>query len=1381
MTYHPQSRSIASIHAEWLSLLDSSGPFLSVDVLTSTDGFRQGLPQSSDSADRRRDLSNYYEQWLTSTSHRKPDNGIERAWFRVVIEDVLEWGSFALDGQAIPPGLTHTDPGTHESVGPDVVFRDDDGKVRLLVQRYPAAQSLNEDVPGSRWLASPAARLVTLLQHTGVRLGMVTNGAQWLLVNASSGEQPGFATWFTNLWFEELATLDAFRALLGVERFVGVPTDQSLEAMLQRSAEELAGVTTTLGYQVRQAIELLVEGIDREDADRNGALLEGVPDEQVYEASISVMMRLVFLLFAEDQQPPLIGGNNLAYEQHYAVSNLIQSLEEVEEEVLEQRRDAWPRLLATFRLVHAGSDHDQMRQPAYGGSLFDPDRFPFLEGREPRTSWSETAAQPLPINNRTVLHMLQAIQFLELKRNQGRQRISFRALDVEQIGHVYEQLLEHTARRASGHVLGLAGSMNKGVRNEPEVELADLEAWHAQGDSTLLKHFKDLTGRSEAALKNLLATEPDLLTLPALRTALGSEEVLQRALPFTALVRTNRAGRPTIIRPGGLYVTSGSDRSSTGAHYTPRSLTEPIVQYTLEPLVYDGPADGKPREEWKLHPPKALLSLNICDPAMGSGAFLVQACRWLAERLVESWNQVAREFETVDSHGGEPLRIVPDGSLSRGNPTDELLPADQTERLAIARRLVADHCLYGVDVNPLAVDMAKLSLWLVTLQANRPFTFLDHRLRCGDSLLGSANLDHLRHWSLAGQPDSRSYAQTSWFNQQVRGAIERGIEFHRRIEDTPVADVHDIERQAALHRQAEQVMDVISLGADLLVGSALVDDKKRRDPVRKDLQVRYSVQMDALQGISKLTPEAQKPVFAGLQSLREKADNLLGRKRPFHWPLEFPEIFVDSSTHNAPGGFSAIVGNPPFLGGKKITGALGVPFRDYLVEFIGNGVKGNADLCAYFLLRVGQLVHRNGQMGVLATNTIAQGDTREVGLDQLAAAGFSVLQAIQSEKWPGAAALEVAHLWLRNGGWNGGHTLDHQPVQGITPYLTPPGRAAGTPHRLAANASKSFIGSLVLGTGFVLEPEEALVMIERDPRNRDVLFPYLNGEDLNSRPDQSPSRWVINFRDWPLERAMGYAEPFQIVLERVKPERDKLGLKADATAKGYARLWWQYGRKGLDLYRTIAGLDRVLVRAQVSKTHAMVFFEPGIVFSMMVIPIALSGWSDFAALQSSFHERWTNQHASSLKGDQRYTPTDCFENFTRPVTTSETTQAGQRYYHARQAILTDRQIALTPLYNAFNDPGHLAQDLRQLRELHRELDCTVSAAYGWDDLDLEHGFHETKQGERFTISDAARREVLDRLLELNHQRYAEEVTQGLHEKGARGKAKWKSAAQKSLL
>lgn len=398
-----------------------------------------------------------------------------------------------------------------------------------------------------------------------------------------------------------------------------------------------------------------------------------------------------------------------------------------------------------------------------------------------------------------------------------------------------------------------------------------------------------------------------------------------------------------------------------------------------------------------------------------------------------------------------------------------------------------------------------------------------------------------------------------------------------------------------------------------------------------------------------------------------------------------------------------------------------------------------------------------GLCGLLATNTIAQGDTREVGLDQMVDSGWSIIRAIPSRKWPGAASLEVARVWLIYGIWCSPCVLDEKLTEAITTFLVSQGSNRGNPYSLIANKGIVFKGHNVQGMGFVLDQEEAYSLLAKDLRNQNVLFPLLNGEDLNSRYDQSPSRWVINFHDWPLEQAETYPDCMEIVRTRVKPERDL------NNRQSRREQWWKYGdyAKGLEL--AITDMKRVLVRAQVSKNHAPVFIEPEITFSNMTIVFALDANKDFSVIQSHIHEVWVNEYSSTLETRQRYTPSDCFETFPFPQNMSGLDDIGERYYTHRQSIILARQEGLTKTYNRFHDPQEKTEDIVTLRELHREMDKAVAKAYGWDDLKLEHGFHETKQGLRYTISEAARREVLDRLLLVNHQRHEEEVRAGLFE------------------
>ena len=289
----------------------------------------------------------------------------------------------------------------------------------------------------------------------------------------------------------------------------------------------------------------------------------------LYESALTVMMRLVFLFCAEERE--LIPSKPFpVYEQNYSVSTICKQLREMAdqhgEELLERRFDAWPRLLAAFRAVYGGLAHDDAHMPAYGGSLFDPDRFPFLEGRKAGTTWREAEANPLPVDNRTVLHLLEALQLLQVKVPGGgpaeARRLSFRALDIEQIGHVYEGLLDHTARRATEPYLGLAGTRDK----EPEIPLAELERLAAKGEDDLLKFLKDETGRSLPALKKGLQRRDRRPARPPLPHRLPG-----RRGPVGAGAAVRRAGAARHVRlpgrhPAGERLRHGGDRPALQRH-----------------------------------------------------------------------------------------------------------------------------------------------------------------------------------------------------------------------------------------------------------------------------------------------------------------------------------------------------------------------------------------------------------------------------------------------------------------------------------------------------------------------------------------------------------------------------------------------------------------------------------------------------------------------------------------------------------------------------------------------------------------------------------------------------------------------------------------------
>jgi hypothetical protein len=299
------------------------------------------------------------------------------------------------------------------------------------------------------------------------------------------------------------------------------------------------------------------------------------------------------------------------------------------------------------------------------------------------------------------------------------------------------------------------------------------------------------------------------------------------------------------------------------------------------------------------------------------------------------------------------------------------------------------------------------------------------------------------------------------------------------------------------------------------------------------------------------------------------------------------------------------------------------------------------------------------------------------------------------------------------------------------------------------NEAKSFIGSYVLGMGFTMEPGAAQQLIAHNARNSDCLFPYLNGEDLNTHPEQQASRWVINFFDWPLERAEQYLELIEIVRRLVKPERDNL-----KRARRRER-WWIYGENTPGLYSTLRPLRCMLLRARVSELHMMHLSTNGWVYSDQVVAFAFDDHYHFALLQSDVHEAWVRRNASTMRTDIRYTPTDCFETFAFPQAPAESAQAeaqqlGETYNEHRRQVMLSRQLGLTKTYNLFHNPTCMDADITRLRELHVAMDRAILTCYGWTDLAPSHGFHANERGQiRFTISPIIRREVLRRLLALN--------------------------------
>ena len=1304
---------------EWLNLIEVSGPFLAVPVLR--DVFPQGLEALPSGRPQR--LRRTYEEWRDAVDMDDLDlPALHVAWIDDVLQTALEMdGTVLRKGATLPERLTVSLPEHGVTVAPDlaVVNPTNADEPVLLIHVYAPDTDLDATHRFDGLAITPADRMVALLRATGCPTGIVTNGERWMLVHAPVGAVAGFASWYARLWGQELETLRAFVSLLGVRRFFG-PDEGKLPALYERSLNHQNDVTEALGEQVRRAVEVLVQALDRADQDRNRELLRDVDPRELYEAGLTVMMRLVFLLAAEERSLLLLGDPR--YDSFYAISSLRMQLRADSEEILERRRSAWSRLLALFRGVYGGIDHPTLRLPALGGSLFDPDRYPFLEGRKKGTSWRGDPAEPLPIDDRTALLLLEAIQTFE-----GR-TLSYRALDVQQIGHVYEGLLERTVKRVDDVTLELdSGAKAK----SPRVTLGEMESARLDGTAKGAELLKERSERSDSAIRNALERAGnDQLATRLLTVCRGDISLRDRILPYADLLRTDPWGYPLVHPRGAFVVVLGADRRESGTHYTPKSLTEKIVEETLTPIAYRGPAEGKSRKEWELKSAEELLDLKICDPAMGSGAFLVQACLWLADRLVEAWSAEERSGRRFDGQG----RIRAAWESAACEPLSQIIE----ERAILARRLIAERCLYGVDLNPLAVELAKLSLWLTTVARGRPFGFLDHNLRSGDSLLGICDLNQLIDLDIS----PKGKGQLRLFGRGIRKAVARAIDLRTRLREIPIRDIRDIEAMSALDAEARVVLDVPEMISDAFLGVIFAEDRpSEREARLQDLAVMAD-------GATNGDQDARQSLIRQVRRDLAKGGPDAKPRQPFHWPLEFPEVFQREN-----GGFNSFVGNPPFLGGLRITETNGALYGDYLVEQFGGNNK--VDLCAFFFKRSYSLLCQGGTLGLMATNTIAQGVTRKHGLSDLISSNATIYGARPNFPWPGRASVFVTIVYIIKGVWSGERLIDGTRAEFISDLLIDGQESDEAPRRLTANRHLCFQGSNPLGEGFFIDAPTAEQFIKEDSRNSKVVKPVLGGKELNQLIGLRFTRWIIDFEEMTQNEAQGYTLPFAHVLAYVKPKR--IGKDREK----YPRMvdeWWKFWHSRNALYLGIKRkrLERVLVRARVSDYHIMEFLPSNIVYTEQLAVFLLQEWGDFAVLQSSLHDAWARRYASTLGNGMRYIPGDCFDTFPMPKSSEELTEAGQEYWEARTRLSADRQISLYDVYKMFHDSRDTQPETLKLRSLHKNVDNLMMKSYGFNSIDLHHDFHNVSPSGspkvRFTISEPARLEVLRRLSEVNRQR-----------------------------
>jgi len=1315
-------------HQEWLGYVQPVGLVVSIPALASAGAYinRNFAP------DHRRFL-----EALPTDKDGRPVPEIRD--FPSFAASFFGWRDSDLYGAPGAPGVPQAFevalPEYNETLRPTYVLRDfqpSDAAREFLILIQEFTPDIDFDTVAAddarHWHASPQAQFERLLRQTGIPIGLLVNGRQIRLVYAPEKELSGHITFNIGdmITVAGRPICSAMQMLLCSERLYTGSPDQRLPAILANSRKYQNVVSTQLAQQVLVALYELLRGFQAANDQTHGDLLHGVlsrdPDH-VYHGLLTVLLRLVFLLFAEDRG---LLSTDPIYANNYSVTGLYERLREDNgryPDLMDQRFGAWAQLLALFRLIYSGGSHGTMRIPAREGYLFDPDRYLFLEGRKNR---SDRPAIPR-VSDGVVFRVLSKLFLLD------GERLSYRTLAVEQIGSVYQAIMGFSLQLATGRSIAIRPAKKHGAP-----ATVDLEKLLATLPDKRIKQFTDetdqkVTGQAAEALKSA-QTVDELLA------------ALERKIA-TAVT-------PMPVPKGAMVFQPSDERRKSGSHYTPSSLTGPIVEAALDPVLKQlGPNPT----------PAQILNLKVCDLAMGSAAFLVEACRQLGDALTRAWQ----------AHNEVPA-----------------IPPDEDEAL-YAQRQIAQRCLYGLDKNPMAADLAKLSLWLATLAKDHPFTFLDHSLRHGDALVGLTRKQIASfNWVPA--------AQQSFLEQEVRRRISRATEYRQRI-----LDARDSVSYAQLEQELGNADDALNLPR--MVGDAAISaffsakKSKQREERRRALQKLVEDDLKK-QGFLSIDGE----VDLAVQALREGPKGIT----PFHWEIEFPEVFTTDKDGNVIGGFDAIVGNPPFAGKNTLIDANADEYLPWL-QIVHSESHGNSDLVAHFFRRSFNLLRPYGCFGLIATNTIGQGDTRSTGLRWICTHGGTIYRARKRLKWPGEAAVVVSVVHICKGEMEGPFLLDGRQASIITAYLFHAGWH-DDPAKLKANEGKSFQGSIVLGMGFTFDDAdkkgvatplaEMQRLIQEDSHNGQIILPFIGYAEVAGSPKQEHSRYVINFEDFPLRREnlgfwwtevkdaqreewlktgivpMDYPGPvaadwpdlLSIVEQKVLPER--LAQK-DEYGRKY---WWRFLRNRPEMRTATLGLARVIVAgSQASTQYALAFLPQGLVYSSNLSVIAADTYAAFALLQSRIHEVWARFFMSTMKDDLAYTPTTCFEPFPFPErwTTDPTLEsAGKSCYDSRAALMIASSEGLTDTYNRFHDPEESTQSILDLRELHELMDRAVLDAYGWidikpkcefipefDDEDEEDETGRThKKKYRYRWPDEVRDEVLARLLELNRQRSLEE-------------------------
>lgn len=981
-------------------------------------------------------------------------------------------------------------------------------------------QPLDRSLPGSGVKTlhqHPALQIDFYIRHSGLAWGVLTNGRLWQLYHKDTSKK-------LDVYYEvdlpaliEAGDVNAFKyfwLFFRREAFVagsaapGAPA--WLDLVLAESAAYEQGISESLKEQVYEALRSLAQGFL--DFPGNGLTPDAAILKTIHDNSLIVLYRLLFILYAEDRDL-LPVRENTTYRQSYSLQALKRRIAtEIDSgtPAAPTMSSLWQRLAELWQVIDKGDPF--LGVPAYNGGLFKPANHSFLEDYRVGD-----------------LHLRSAIDLLARARDPKtgtREVVDYRDLEIRHLGSIYEGLLEYQVRVASEPLV---------VRKVKGKEV-----------------YEAINGSA----------------------AVGESSVGEDSPLTPALSPLGRGGQSKAdILPGQVYlVTDKGERKATGSYYTPDYIVQYIVEHTVGPVLNEAVAPFV-NEDGTLSDPgglaRAVLDVNVLDPAMGSGHFLVAAADYVARFLVEK----GAEEKGKEGHGnGE-------------------------SQLAYWRRRVAQACIYGVDLNPLAVELAKLSLWLATVSKNKPLSFLDHHLRCGNSLIGARVADlpldaadpstaqkRKTRKAQAEEVAARAAGQTSMLDDSAfAGSMRAASRFMGDIErlgSETLADVHESERiYVETVRQTTQRARRL---ADLWTAQ----------------HFGLTIAADQWPALAKHVLHGGGIVLPGWAETIAQGERIAAERRFLHWELEFPEVFFDQHgrLQGDAAGFDAVIGNPPYVHSGQLSS-----IKPYLADAHASVYDGTADLYVYFYHQGIRLLRSGGRMSYIVTNKWLRAGYGEA-LRGFFEASVEVEEIVDFGHAPIFSDADVFPCIVVLKSNADSSTTEDDKLTAICQfprsalgnvdldayirqnrYFVRSRRFSASPWSLESSETDNlferlnesggplaeFVGNkpyrgLLTGfnRSFLIDSETRNQLITDDPECEKIIRPYLRGQDINRWLPDWASLWIILLRSsdnklWPWSTVGESAEDvfsatYPSIYRFFSPFADQMEARWD---KG--RYWWE--------------------------------------------------------------------------------------------------------------------------------------------------------------------------------------------------------------------------------